>query len=233
MNGRRPNTIISAGNAKAVILLSLLLVSISAIASAEDTEYALKFYFDKLDSVLAENILYDSTLSFETEVVSRYHYLNYRGVLDKADTARYALFYRKGRIDSVAVIDSAGIDRNTVPQTLRFDKPWQENCRFYFFPNDSGSGIISIGFESVDASDLDSPSGVISFDRDKYFIQTLRLHYPSHGEYERFSLNYIFGFEQDKNVLKTLTIQGSFAGLFLKRYFRQDLYFENYQIRRK
>ena len=209
---------------------SLILLASLKCPAAEIKDSAVRYYIDKIDSLLNSSQIFDSNLKYTCEVKSLYHKINQRGEIDKSDTAVYLIMISHG-IDSVVnIIDSSAFDENRVPKRLSFARPWNLDCRLYFFPNDTGVGDLAIGFEPVNADSVMLPTGMILLDRISFKIRRIYLYYPRFEDFERLSMVYQFTPGDDNLLLKSLTLQGSFYGFFQRRYFRQIMTFGNYQF---
>lgn len=191
---------------------------------------AMKFYLDKTDSVLNKSSLFNKDIEYSVSTTSIYQNISYRGVAGESDTASFLIKYRQGNFIGSEVVDSAVMEDNIFPPAVQFEKPWGHNCRFYFFPRDTGAGDLAIGFEPADSVDKKCPEGLIILDRDTYQIKQIYLHYQAVDEYEWLSLEYQFMYENEITSLKSLAIQGCYFGFFQRRFFRQDLRFDNYRF---
>ncbi len=200
------------------------------IFAVEIDDPAMEFYLNKTDSVLNSSTLFNNDLKYSVSTTSIYNKISYRGITSESDTARFLLDFVEGQFIESQINDTASFQENIVPPGLRFEKPWELNCRFHFFPRDIGTGDLAIGFAPVDTLEINSPEGMIIINRDTYQIKRIYLHYPATDEYEWFSKTYQFSFENETTLLRSLTIQGCYFGFFQRRFFRQDLIFENYSF---
>jgi hypothetical protein len=202
----------------------------SAVAEMPE-DPVLRFYVDSVSARLNENILFVDYTDITVDIDSYYQKLDYRGALEKADTAKYTVVLRNGLVESTVIDDSASIKENVVPKELRFIKPWEKNCYFYFFPNDTGLGDLAIGFEPNRPDTNLTPSGVMIFDRSTFVMKKLFMHFRHYGENRSFSIVYEFAEKDFGTAPFHINYQGSKTGTFLNQYFRQDLYFNNYRFR--
>ncbi|MCP4706544.1 MAG: hypothetical protein GY865_18250 [candidate division Zixibacteria bacterium] len=216
---------------KIFIFINLLIfVCPLLILGAEDIDPAMEFYLGKIDSVLNSSTLFDNNLKSSVSLKSIYVKLNYRGIVSESDTANFLGSLLNGEFIKSQIIDTSYLDENIVPAKLQFEKPWIFNCRFYFFPRDTGAGDLAIGFVPADTLDKKAPEGIIIINRDTYRVKNIYLHYLNIEDYEWLSKSYQFVYENDISLLKSLTIQGCYYGFFQRRFFRQDLIFDNYDF---
>jgi len=190
----------------------------------------MRYYVEKIDSVLDESALFNAELKLTFELNSVYNNINYRGVTDKIDTALFLVNFENAAVASSEILDSSKLKENTIPQKLNFVKPWETNCRFYFYPNDTGAGKLAIGFEPLHGDSIGVPSGLIEINRENYQIKSLYLYYNNLDNYLWLSKTYYFSDEYRNLIPRELIIQGCFYGFFQRRYFRQDLEFKNVKI---
>jgi len=215
---------------KRIIVGLLVLFCPVLIHGADIDDPAMKFYLEKTDSVLNGSTLFNNDLKYSVLVTSVYNKISYRGISSELDTAGFFCEFTDGRFVESETDDTAAIDENIVTANLRFEKPWELNCRFYFFPRDTGAGDLAIGFAPADTLAKTSPEGMIIINRDTYQIKRLYLHYTAIDEYAWLSKTYRFSHDSGTVLLRSLTLQGCYYGFFRRRFFRQDLIFDNYDF---
>lgn len=208
----------------------LFLICSGFIFSAEIDDTVMEHYLNKADSVLNSSTLFNNNLEFSVALTSIYNIINYRGIALQSDTAKYLVDCIDAQFSISETIDSASVEENIIPSNILFEKPWVYNCRFYFFPRDIGAGDLAIGFAPADSLEKRAPEGMIIIDRSTYIIKHIYLHYLNIDDYEWLSKDYQFSFENEKLLLKSLTLQGCYYGFFQRRYFKQELIFKNYNI---
>lgn len=212
------------------LVASLILIIAPINKAAEINDSALRYYIEKVDSVLNQSALYDTELKLSFKLNSIYDNINYRGVTDKIDTASFLVKYSNAAVVSSETLDSSGLKENVIPPKLNFEKPWELDCRFYFYPNDTGAGNIAIGFEPLNDDGIGVPAGLIEINRESYQIHSLYFHYGNIDKYLWLSKTYYFSDEFGNLLPNELIIQGCFYGFFQRRYFRQDLRFESLNV---
>ncbi|UCD16644.1 MAG: hypothetical protein JSV44_09295 [Candidatus Zixiibacteriota bacterium] len=211
----------------AAAFLAGMLASASSLAQEPD-QSVMQFYLGKVDSVLSGRYLFNLKTAFSFNVSSVYYKTDYRAELKEIDTASYMVFYFGTKMDSFVIVDSAGLPENGVPDDLALVLPWKKDCRFYFFPNDTGAGDLSIGFNADSAEIGGSPSGHLTFDRNTYHIKTLAMHFRNYRGLKQLSLVYRFGAAEKHLALQSLEMHGLQVIFFGRTYFRRILRFSNY-----
>lgn len=213
-----------------IVIVSLLfLIYPVLIFGAEIDDPAMEFYLNKTDSALNNSTLFNDKLQYAVQIKSIYQKISYRGITADSDTANFLIEAVDGLFNVSQIVDSSGLEENIIPfDEIKFIKPWETNCRFFFFPRDTGSGDLAIGFAPADTLAKNSPEGMIIINRDNHHLERVYLHYQFVGEFEWLSKTYQFSYENETILLKSLTIQGCYYGFFQRRFFRQDLLFENY-----
>ncbi len=213
-----------------IIVVAIIIICHGFIFGAEIDDPAMKFYLNKTDSVLNNSTLFYNNLQYSVSATSIYDKINYRGITDESDTAGFLIDFDNLQFVISQIIDTAGMEENIFPSDFQFEKPWELNCRFYFFPRDTGAGDLAIGFAPVDSLWGKNPEGLIIINRDSYHVKSMYLHYLALDDYEWLSREYQFSYENKIALLKSLTIQGCYYGFFQRRYFRQDILFKNYDL---
>jgi len=190
----------------------------------------MEFYLGKIDSIINSSTPFNNNLVYEVSLNSTYDKLSYRGVTNESDTAGFILDYKEGQFSISIITDTAGMEENFFPLDIKFEKPWELDCRFYFYPRDTGAGDLAIGFIPADTMWGENPEGLIVLNRDNYQIKSIYLHYLVLDDYEWLSREYHFSYDDGTTYLSSLVIQGCYYGFFQRRYFRQNLEFENYDL---
>jgi hypothetical protein len=215
-----------ASSIKYHIFAFLILIMFHTSVKSEEIDPAIAFYLEKVDSVLSASNLFSPDISDTCLIKSYYEETNYRGESEQTDTTAAEIVIIGGKIIIGNIIDSADLSENTLPDTLRFDKPWELNCDFDFFPNDTGAGDLTIGFDPKSDSLNPAPTGMIIFNRDNYHPTKLFLHYRKLEDLERYSLIFEFSTNGKSVRLDSLLIQGNTYGFFSRQYFRRRLILE-------
>ncbi len=215
----------------AIGILIFICICVSWSIAGETADPVMKYYLDGTNEKLSENILFVDYITVEATAVSYYQNIDYRGKVDTSDTAKYEIEMKEGRARVVQVIDSAGLESNVIPSDLKFVKPWGRDCFFYFFPNDTGAGDMSIGFDPSRPDSGYSPSGIMVIDRDSFELKELFEHFRQLDGFERYSIVYKFQEFEFGTAPVKITIQGTRAGTFIRQYFRQDIYLSDYNFR--
>ena len=104
--------------------MAVLSLSASKSRGEMPDDPVLRYYIDSVSSRLEENILFVDYIDITVDITAHYQRLNFRGDLDDADTAIFTVDLKNGEQGSKSVIDSASIDDNTIPNDLKFIKPW-------------------------------------------------------------------------------------------------------------
>lgn len=213
-----------------IIIITALTIPAQSLFSETERDPVIQYYLDNIDDKLGENILFVDYVTVSAGADLVYNKINYRGKVDDVDTAAYVVSMKDGVINIEKTIDSAGVEQNVLPDTIRFVKPWELDCYFYFFPNDTGSGELAIGFGPNHPDSGVAPAGLMLIDRETYELKKLFVHFRHRGNFERYSIEYHFH-SRDFGVAPELIIfQGTFAGYFQHQYFRQDLYLKDYHF---
>jgi hypothetical protein len=213
----------------------VLMVSVLAVATAsaenEEPGYVMHYYLTKLDSVFSASYIFNTGIPFSFHIRSIMELTNHRGELQGVDTADCEIFFGVNGKDSVLIIDSARMEENKLPDSFQFLQPWRENNSFYFYPNDTGSGRMAIGFEPRPHKDECLPTGFFNMERDGFNVLSLFLYYPEPEDFERLSATFTYDRPGQFLFLRRIVIQGIKAALLGRRYSRQSLEFYNYQLR--
>jgi len=207
-----------------VVILSFL---IAAEANTQD-EPIIDFYLSQLDSTFQSEYIFVSDANFSVEVQSIMIKTDYRGEIDKVDTAIYKVYY-SGEIDSVSIIDSAlTLDENILPEKFFFNPPWYEENIFFFYPNDTGGAILAIGFRPDSAFSDTVVTGFLNMDRYDYKLKSIFMHDPDPEEYDNISHVFYFGPRDDYQIILSYEIQGLKQALLGKLFFKQKFEFTKY-----
>ena len=213
------------------IILAAVLVIGSTVDADDDDLPTLEYYITRVDSVLALKYLFNDIPDFSVTIESNYYRTNYRAEIDKSDTAAWRVSYTGGKAVNVAIVDSAGEIKNTLPDDFAIQPLWNESYHYYFYPNDPGVGRLSIGFESPEPARGGLISGFFSFDRDSYYLQTVTLYYVEVNDADHLSRVYHFTVVDSLPVLSELEIHRKKGILTGSKYYRETLRFSDYDIR--
>jgi len=213
-----------------LVVLSLYFVLTGSGQAQDYDDSVMRYYLQNVDSVLSGCHLFDTAYDYTVDVKALFSNINYRGELSESDTTGYKAVFKAGIKDTSTAVDSVGVEDNIIPDDISFIKPWEQDCRFYFFPNDTGGSVLAIGFEPNNPDSGDAPAGILIIDRYNFRPQKIYLHYREIGKYDRLSKSYEFMETESGMVLNHLIIQGSYLRFFSRSYFRQDLYFSNYSF---
>ncbi|MBN2226281.1 MAG: hypothetical protein JW763_02855 [candidate division Zixibacteria bacterium] len=212
------------------LIVAIVLPTGDAIASGDSTVIA--YYHANIAVDLADHYLTNIAGSYSYTVASVYTKTDYRGEVQKVDSAVFSIRHDTVSGDSVIVIDSADVSENIPPQDLPWYFPVAERYRFYFYPNDTGAGTLAIGFDP-DSADTDAlPAGHMTFDRNTFRLRSLTLHYREYGDYQQYSLDYLFRPVDSILVPARLIINGTRGAFLGRKYSRQELTFSDYRFDR-
>jgi hypothetical protein len=214
---------------KYIIIAVIFLIGLTV--SADDDLPALKYYISKVDSVLASEYLFNTDTEFSVSVESEYLRTNYRGEIDRFDTASWRMSFRDSKAAEITVIDSVNEDGNTPPDDFTIPPLWNDSCRYFFYPNDTGTGRLSIGFDFDNMNKNGLVSGLCSFNRDSHLMQTLILYYVDTGIVDHMSRVYKFGSVDSRPVIEGLEIHWKKGTLLGREYYRRKLHFYDYDLR--
>ena len=210
-------------------LYAILLIAFFANgASASGDSTVIAYYHKNIAANLADHYLTGIERSYSYAVTSIYIKTDYRGEVQKVDTAVYSIRHDTTTGDSILVIDSAGVSENIPYADLQPYFPEPNRYRFYFYPNDTGAGALAIGFDPDSADTTPLPAGHMTFDRNTYVLQSLTLHYRNINDYKQYSLDYAFTTVDSILILTKLIISGTRGALLGRRYSRQELTFSDY-----
>ena len=184
------------------ILISLVVLS-TVVIGAEKMDATMQFYLDNTAYVFNQNFIFNKEADFSFKVRSILEKTDYRGKLEKIDTAVYHIYVTSGVVDSMNVIDSASQSENIPPDSFAPFLPWEEKSfSYYFYPNDTGAGRLAIGYETPGGDTTDNRSGFMNVDRDNFTLISVFLHSRNEEGFRR--LSRVYSFERSEGVIRPL-----------------------------
>lgn len=171
----------------AVYVVAALVFS-ATVTNTED-DPILKHYTTRAASVYAGHNPFETGLSFSFTMKTYYKELNKQSVFALRDSSVVTYYFSFSEIDSTAVIVEPQREFEEIP--IKYPNIFEEDYIFNFFPNDSGSSLMSIGFDSR-TYNIELPVGLAIIDRDKYRLRSLYLYYINPQKYKRHSTGYRF-----------------------------------------
>jgi len=215
----------------AKVAIFLVIFCMPILGHAQKNDATIRFYLKNIDSVFAANYIFNYAGDFSCKARCLLHMTDYRGVLKNIDTAVYQLFYNRGKLDSLQIIDSAKAKGNIMPDSLHPLLPWKDSNSYYFFPNDTGAGSLAIGFEPADTTRPDLPAGFLNLNRNDYTLEYISLAFPRPKDYERASRSYRFE-RLGQHIILIRQESNNIKLAFLGRQYIKRIYeFYDYQIR--
>jgi len=214
---------------KDIIFFILLLCPNLYCGSDHEIDPVIKYYLSGVDSTFNQAFIINA-ISFDCQVMSILKVTNYRGETDKIDTALYQLYFLGGNLDSISIIDSAGTEKNSLPDNFTPPDIWNQKINFTFYPNDTGAGRLAIGFNRSDSLLSRNSTGFINIDRNRFDLLSLFVHYPFYKEAIRHSKSYKFDYKDGfirPLIYESNSIEKRFMG---QKYFQHRLYFDKYNI---
>jgi hypothetical protein len=202
---------------------------IPVFSASRNDSTVIRYYLENLDSVCAGQYIFNAGVPFTFTLNSIYQQTNYRGMVNKSDTAKLQFFFSGGRQDSVKIIDSAKFDKNIIPSSFAVPAVWRETYVYSFYPNDTGAGILAIGFDLPSGS-TDHPVGFLTLDRNRYFLQSLFLGYVHKEGYREYSQTFRFKEFGEYYILQRWEIDGSINTITGIKYFRQIYELYDYKL---
>lgn len=161
----------------------------SLISSEESDDPVMEYYIANGSGSYASRHPLKSGLAFSFEAKTYYKLLNDDAVYVLIDSSISHYYFSFGQIDSVKQVvkpeesfDSLAVDYPNV---------FQNYYIYNFFPNDTGSESISIGFDSPTFPDS-LPVGLIVMDRDQFYLEYLYLYHLNEKKFKRWSRGYRF-----------------------------------------
>ena len=187
---------------------------------ADDNDFsAMKYYISRVDSVMASNYLFNNDSKFSFSLESEYFRTNYRGEVDRSDTASLQVLFGNKKLIESEVLDSAKEDGNSPPDDFIIPALWNDSCSYFFYPNDTGAGDLSIGFEFENIYKNGLVSGLITFNRNSYLIKTLILYYIDTGNTDHMSKVFKFIEQNTRPVLNEVEIHWKKGTLLGREYY--------------
>ncbi len=211
-----------------VVMLALMPASYAVGESTDST--VIRYYLKQARNSFETTYIFGLKRDFQCQAQAIATLTNYRGKLDQVDTLAYEVVYSDGKTSSINMTDTARMSENVIPEMAIPDMPWELDCWFYFFPNDTGGENISIGFEPHDATAPNAASGFIKLDRYNFTVKEYTI-YESNGQFsERYSRVYTFEYRNLLTVPVALERHWRAGGFWGRRYFYQKITFDNYQM---
>ncbi|MEW5923958.1 MAG: hypothetical protein AB1746_08230 [Candidatus Zixiibacteriota bacterium] len=213
----------------AVLMIALCLFPL-LIANAQELDATMQFYLDNTSYVFQQNYLFGKDTSFTFNLRSIYQETDYRGDIKKIDTAVFMYVINNGKIDSMVVVDSVSIDKNKPAEEFMPFLPWKEKFDYYFYPNDTGSGRMAIGFESPLEDSTRVESGLMNIDRDSFSLLSIFMH--SRGMDGKSRMSYDYHFERIDGIIRPVSFEFYSVKIALlgRQYTRQILEFIDYRM---
>lgn len=217
-------------NSFSLIVYLLWLSMTSTVSAQRKTAPAVfDYYLRMIDSTHRANYIFRASTDFEVSVRSIYVRLDSRGRFVSADTAGFRLLFAADSMSALEILDSTDEPNNTPPEIFDFEPPTGEAYRYNFFPNDTGAGILAIGFEPPEEKRLKLPSGLITFERNSYRLSHLVLYYDEKKGYQRYSEVFKFGTFEEFQVLERMQINAAREGLIRNIYYKMNYEFYDYR----
>ena len=198
--------------------------------SAPVIDPVIEFYLARVDSAFETSYIFDRPGGCIFKIKSIYTLTNYRGKVSKSDTAEYELVCKSGIFTLARTIDSASVAENSSLTKLEIERVWAGGYKYYLFPNDTGAGLFSIGFDNPDPKAKERPNGILALDRDSYEIKSLLLNYSKKEGYLGYSESFDFYTKDSILYLKSLEISSSSSGLFGTTYLKRHIEFYDYKL---
>ena len=218
-------------NALRLIFISVLALMSTSYAVGESTDSTvIQYYLKQARNSFETTYIYNLKSGFQCQAQAIATLTNYRGKLDQVDTSTYEIMYADGKVSSIDMTDTARMAENVIPAMTIPDMPWELDCWFYFFPNDTGGENISIGFEPNDATIPGAASGFIKLDRYNFTVKEYTIYESNGGFSDRYSRVYTFAYRDLLTVPVTLERHWRAGGFWGRKYFYQKITFDNYQM---
>lgn len=110
--------------------------------------------------------------------------LNREGEEQSVDSTAVRYYYSFGQLDSQVTVLEA--KREIKDVDLSIPDVFVGDYQYTFFPNDSGGPRLSLGFDSREAGSK-LPVGIVTIDRNLYFVRGLHMVVPEKEGYDRYS----------------------------------------------
>ncbi|MFH2037626.1 MAG: hypothetical protein ABIJ45_14595 [Candidatus Zixiibacteriota bacterium] len=213
-----------------VSLALFILISSGSSKGENESDPVAAYYLNQADSVFNHDYIFKSEADFSFKVTSISQLTDYHGKLEETDTALYEILISNGLVKSVNIIDSSKSKNNAAPDSFKITLPWLADCHKYFFPNDTGVGLLAIGFELLDSSRGAVFSGMVSVDRDNFRPSLILVSYLDFNGFDRLSKTWEFEYGEPYIVIARQETQSVRPGFLGKEYFRQILIFSDYKF---
>lgn len=213
-----------------ILIVCLLRLAAPQEATAQNDTAVFDYYLQKVDSTYRDTYIFRAKTEFEVSVRSIYVHLDSRGAFVSADTAGFRLTFAGDSVAAIEIVDSTAEATNTPPEIFDFAYPCGDEYQYNFYPNDTGAGILAIGFEPAEEKRLQLPSGLMTFERNSYRLSHLVLYYYEKKGYQRYSEVFKFGAFENFQVLDRMQINAARDGLIQNFYYK--IIYEFYDYRR-
>ncbi|SYZ73800.1 exported hypothetical protein [Candidatus Zixiibacteriota bacterium] len=215
--------------AKISCFLMVAFICGPAFAAGRGDSTVIRYYLKNLDSAYAKSYIFASGTAFSFKIRIIYEETSYRGTINKADTAAMELYFSAGKRDSLEIIDSAQDEKNIIPDSFAVPPVWRHQYDYSFYPNDTGAGILAIGFDRQSNAE-NPPVGFLTMDRDTYYLKSLFLSFPEKEGYRQYSRTYHFERFDDYYIPTIWEIDGSMNTFTGIKYFKQILEFKEFKL---
>lgn len=213
-----------------IILIFIAVMPFSKAAGDNADSTAIQYYLQQARKTFETTYIFNLKRDFKCRAIAIATLTNYRGKLDQADTSVYEITYSNGRTCAMVAADTSQMAQNLIPDLAIPDMPWQLDCEYYFFPNDTGGSDIAIGFEPRDGMSKKAASGYITMDRYNYMIKSYTIYMSKHPFSDRYSRVYTFDYQNLLTQPIILERHWSEGGFWGRRYLYQKITFDNYDL---
>ena len=170
-----------------IVLALLNLLTSCVVWGSEDD--ILTFYTKRAAEVFQSRNPIESGTAFSFTAKTYYKILNDQSRYILTDSSEATYYYSFGQEDSINFIIAPEHEFESLP--LVYPDIFSGNYLYNFFPNDTGSIDLPIGFDTP-KMDTTLPVGFIVIDRQKYIYRYLYLYYLNPTRFKRWSLGYRF-----------------------------------------
>ena len=190
-------------------------------SSADSTNVSenpvLSFYWERAGKTFESRDPVERGTAYVMTILSVYKYINNKGKVDNEDSLSQKRYYSWGKLDSVKTLK--GDESRFKNLILTVPDFFADHYQLEFYPNDTGAGDMSIGFDTGETSDS-TPTGLLVFDRQSYLPHWLYLYYPDKKYFERFSRSYRFTVLDGLIFPDSVWEVGAKQGVFFKEHYR-------------
>jgi hypothetical protein len=184
-------------------LLFVLLLAGLAGAAGQGRPEIIDYYWNHAAGSWTVNRTTLLGQSYSCQVWAVLQELTRGGRVKSADTSVNRYFFSGERIDSV--VHQSGDEHLTIDVDLTLQDIFDSTYLRTFFPNDTGAGDLSIGFDTDSSGDV-RPTGILTVDRDTHALRRLHLAYPHKPGFRRFSRTFHF-FEREGLIFPDTIIE--------------------------